>query len=133
RTRSGKIKLSLLLPFQADEMADEGPVQNLCEETTCSICLEYFTDPVIIDCGHIFCQTCITEVWGESDQDASCPQCREPCEQRNVRPNQQLASILANQVADSLPPGAGLGGSCGPIRLLHSESCCSRTNQTAAF
>ncbi|XP_077777980.1 zinc finger protein RFP-like [Podarcis muralis] len=75
-------------------MADEGPVQNLCEETTCLICLEYFTDPVIIDCGHIFCQSCITEVWGKSDQDASCPQCREPCQQRNVRPNQQLASIV---------------------------------------
>ncbi|XP_077778235.1 zinc finger protein RFP-like [Podarcis muralis] len=75
-------------------MADEGPVQNLCEETTCSICLEYFTDPVIIDCGHNFCQSCITEAWGKSDQDASCPQCREPHQQRNSRPNRQLASIV---------------------------------------
>nr|XP_028575654.1 zinc finger protein RFP-like isoform X1 [Podarcis muralis] len=75
-------------------MADEGPVQNLCEETTCSICLEYFTDPVIIDCGHNFCQSCITEAWGKSDQEASCPQCREPHQQRNFRPNRQLASIV---------------------------------------
>uniref|UniRef100_A0A670HVY1 Zinc finger protein RFP-like n=1 Tax=Podarcis muralis TaxID=64176 RepID=A0A670HVY1_PODMU len=80
--------------FMADEMADEGPVQNLCEETTCSICLEYFTDPVIIDCGHNFCQSCITEAWGKSDQEASCPQCREPHQQRNFRPNRQLASIV---------------------------------------
>ncbi|CAI5768045.1 finger RFP-like [Podarcis lilfordi] len=75
-------------------MADESPVQNLCEETTCSICLEYFTDPVTIECGHNFCQTCITQAWGNSDQDASCPQCREPRQQRNVRPNRQLASIV---------------------------------------
>ncbi|XP_034962952.2 zinc finger protein RFP isoform X4 [Zootoca vivipara] len=75
-------------------MADEGPVQNLCEETTCSICLEYFTDPVTIDCGHNFCQTCITKTWGKSGGDASCPQCREPCQQRNFRPNRQLASIV---------------------------------------
>ncbi|XP_060126748.1 zinc finger protein RFP isoform X2 [Zootoca vivipara] len=75
-------------------MAVEGPVQNLCEETTCPICLEYFTDPVIIECGHNFCQTCITETWGKSGGDASCPQCREPCQQRNFRPNRQLASIV---------------------------------------
>ncbi|XP_077778116.1 zinc finger protein RFP-like isoform X2 [Podarcis muralis] len=80
--------------FMADEMADESPVQNLCEETTCRICWEYFKDPVIIECGHNFCQSCITQAWGNSDQDASCPQCREPCQQRNVRPNRQLASIV---------------------------------------
>uniref|UniRef100_A0A670I0L4 NPHS2 stomatin family member, podocin n=1 Tax=Podarcis muralis TaxID=64176 RepID=A0A670I0L4_PODMU len=34
--------------------------------------------------------------------------------------------LQANQVADSLPPGDGLGGSCGPIGLLHSGSYCSR-------
>ncbi|CAI5768042.1 finger RFP-like [Podarcis lilfordi] len=80
--------------FMADEMADESPVQNLCEETTCRICREYFKDPVIIECGHNFCQSCITETWGESDGVPSCPQCREPCQQKNVRPNQQLASIV---------------------------------------
>ena len=40
--------------------------------------------------------------------------------------------LQANQVADSLPPGAGLGGSCGPISLLQSQSNCSGTNQTAS-
>uniref|UniRef100_A0A671UDA9 E3 ubiquitin-protein ligase TRIM21-like n=1 Tax=Sparus aurata TaxID=8175 RepID=A0A671UDA9_SPAAU len=29
----------------------------------CSICLDVFTDPVTIPCGHNFCKTCITQHW----------------------------------------------------------------------
>uniref|UniRef100_A0A670HKK1 Uncharacterized protein n=1 Tax=Podarcis muralis TaxID=64176 RepID=A0A670HKK1_PODMU len=104
----------------ADEMADEGPVQNLCEETTCSICLEYFTDPVIIDCGHNFCQTCITEAWRNSDQDASCPQCREPCQQRNFRPNRQLANIVEIAKKFSLQMARG-AEALGKVCERHQE------------
>ncbi|XP_032997525.1 zinc finger protein RFP-like isoform X2 [Lacerta agilis] len=89
-------------------MAGEGPVQSLCEETTCSICLEYFTDPVTMDCGHNFCKICITQAWGKSDPDASCPQCREPCQPRNFRPNRQLASIveIVKKFSLQVPKGA---------------------------
>ncbi|XP_077779215.1 zinc finger protein RFP-like [Podarcis muralis] len=120
-----KTKLRFLFPFQADEMADESPVQNLCEETTCCICLEYFTDPVTIECGHNFCQSCITQAWGNSDQDASCPQCREPRQQRNVRPNRQLASIveIAKKFSLQMAKGAeALGKVCErhqePLKLF---------------
>uniref|UniRef100_A0A3P9BN06 E3 ubiquitin-protein ligase TRIM39-like n=1 Tax=Maylandia zebra TaxID=106582 RepID=A0A3P9BN06_9CICH len=33
------------------------------DQFLCSICLEVFTDPVTIPCGHNFCKTCITENW----------------------------------------------------------------------
>uniref|UniRef100_A0A670HXI6 RING-type domain-containing protein n=1 Tax=Podarcis muralis TaxID=64176 RepID=A0A670HXI6_PODMU len=47
-------------------------------EATCSICLEYFRDPVIIpECGHNFCRACLTQCWEKSEGEASCPQCRE--------------------------------------------------------
>ncbi|XP_034962975.1 zinc finger protein RFP-like isoform X2 [Zootoca vivipara] len=106
-------------------MADEGPVQNLCEETTCSICLEYFTDPVTIDCGHNFCQTCITRALGGPDREASCPQCRDRCQQRNFRPNRQLASIveIARKFSLQMAKGAeALGRVCErhkePLKLF---------------
>ncbi|XP_048347911.1 E3 ubiquitin-protein ligase TRIM41-like [Sphaerodactylus townsendi] len=43
------------------------PVVTLHEEAVCAICLDYFTDPVSIGCGHNFCRVCITQLWGAGD------------------------------------------------------------------
>ncbi|XP_070593743.1 E3 ubiquitin-protein ligase TRIM39-like [Erythrolamprus reginae] len=75
-------------------MASEAPLQDLAEETTCSICLEYFQDPVLIpECGHNFCRGCLTRSWGTSESEASCPQCRQTFAPRSVLPNRQLARV----------------------------------------
>ncbi|XP_042307782.1 zinc finger protein RFP-like isoform X3 [Sceloporus undulatus] len=74
-------------------MAGESPVKGLCEETTCPLCLDFFTDPVAIDCGHNFCQACLTQCWGASQEEVSCPQCRETIQQKAFKPNRQLANI----------------------------------------
>uniref|UniRef100_A0A6J0VJQ1 Zinc finger protein RFP-like n=1 Tax=Pogona vitticeps TaxID=103695 RepID=A0A6J0VJQ1_9SAUR len=78
-------------------MAGANPIQSLCEETTCPICLGYFQDPVMTDCGHVFCQKCIAQHWaggGEPSSDAIfCPQCREPCPEGSLRPVRPLANI----------------------------------------
>ncbi|XP_006761512.1 PREDICTED: E3 ubiquitin-protein ligase TRIM41 isoform X2 [Myotis davidii] len=42
-------------------------VQSLQEEAVCAICLDYFTDPVSISCGHNFCRMCVTQLWGGED------------------------------------------------------------------
>ncbi|XP_062979604.1 zinc finger protein RFP-like [Elgaria multicarinata webbii] len=74
--------------------AVDTPVQDLCEEATCPICLEYFKDPVIvIECGHNFCRACLRQCWGEKDTEASCPQCRKTIQQKDIRPNRQLANV----------------------------------------
>ncbi|XP_054831887.1 zinc finger protein RFP-like isoform X1 [Eublepharis macularius] len=76
-------------------MAAAGAAQELCEELTCSVCLDYFTDPVTIaECGHNFCQACLTLSWGESGAEAFCPQCRGIVQQRNPKPNRQLANVV---------------------------------------
>ncbi|XP_015279110.1 PREDICTED: zinc finger protein RFP-like [Gekko japonicus] len=75
-------------------MATERLLGEFCEETTCSICLEYFKDPVILDCGHNFCQACLTQCGAESGTGACCPQCREVFQQKNFRPNRQLANLV---------------------------------------
>nr|XP_056701044.1 zinc finger protein RFP-like [Euleptes europaea] len=110
-------------------MAEESPVQGLCEETTCSICLEYFKDPVIIDCGHIYCHACLTEYCGKFGTDASCPQCRETVQQKSFRPNRQLASIveLAKKFSLQLPSeiqsSSRIGGAEAPGQVCarHQE------------
>ncbi|XP_060053381.1 E3 ubiquitin-protein ligase TRIM52 isoform X3 [Erinaceus europaeus] len=45
------------------------PVQTLQEEAVCAICLDYFTDPVSIGCGHNFCRGCVTQLWGKEDEE----------------------------------------------------------------
>ncbi|XP_034645038.1 zinc finger protein RFP-like [Trachemys scripta elegans] len=75
-------------------MAAANPAKTLQDEVTCPICLEYFKDPVSLDCDHSFCRACITQCWGRFATDISCPQCREIFPQRNLRPNRQLRNIV---------------------------------------
>nr|XP_008104092.1 PREDICTED: zinc finger protein RFP isoform X3 [Anolis carolinensis] len=73
-------------------MASGDPVKKLCEELSCPICLEYFKEPVILSCGHNFCQSCLDQYWEEKE--ASCPQCREKVQGGDIRPNRQLANVV---------------------------------------
>nr|XP_023961333.1 zinc finger protein RFP-like isoform X4 [Chrysemys picta bellii] len=68
--------------------------ESLRDELSCPICLEYFTDPVTIECGHNFCRACISQCWVETEPNFSCPQCRETAQQRNLRPNRQLGNVV---------------------------------------
>ncbi|XP_065420692.1 zinc finger protein RFP-like [Chrysemys picta bellii] len=75
-------------------MAAANPAKTLQDELTCSICLDYFKDPVSLDCDHNFCRACITQCWGGFATDVSCPQCREIFPQRNLRLNRQLRNVV---------------------------------------
>ncbi|XP_030055767.1 E3 ubiquitin-protein ligase TRIM39-like isoform X3 [Microcaecilia unicolor] len=74
-------------------MAAANAAESLRDEASCSICLDYFKDPVMTDCGHNFCRSCITQSWERRDTDFPCPQCRETSQQRNLRSNRQLANM----------------------------------------
>ncbi|KAM5247587.1 tripartite motif-containing protein 6 [Ctenodactylus gundi] len=70
---------------------------DIQDEVTCPICLELLKEPMSIDCGHSFCQDCITENREKSDHaqagESSCPVCRTTYQHRNLRPNRHLAII----------------------------------------
>uniref|UniRef100_A0A674JXU2 Tripartite motif containing 7 n=1 Tax=Terrapene triunguis TaxID=2587831 RepID=A0A674JXU2_9SAUR len=78
---------------------------NLQDEATCSVCLEFFKDPVSIECGHNFCRACITKSWRGLEMDFPCPQCREIFQQKNFRPNRQLAN-MCEIISQFAVPGA---------------------------
>nr|XP_028576307.1 zinc finger protein RFP-like [Podarcis muralis] len=109
--------------------AAERPVKDLCDESTCSICLEYFKDPVTIpECGHNFCRGCLIQCWGESEAEASCPQCRRVVQQNNLIPNRQLANFVEITKRFSLQSGEeeqGKGRVCQkhqePLKLFCKE------------
>ncbi|XP_060706381.1 zinc-binding protein A33-like isoform X1 [Hemiscyllium ocellatum] len=73
-------------------MASRQQLLSFTEETICPICLDFFTDPVILECGHNFCRSCITQSW-ENKEINSCPQCREGFQGRNLRVNRALANL----------------------------------------
>uniref|UniRef100_A0A670HXE3 Zinc finger protein RFP-like n=1 Tax=Podarcis muralis TaxID=64176 RepID=A0A670HXE3_PODMU len=106
--------------------ASGGPVQDLCEEATCPICLESFRDPVIIpECGHNFCRSCLIQCWGESEGEASCPQCREILQHRNLIPNRPLANVLEKLRLQGEKETEGKGKICEkhqePLKLFCKE------------
>uniref|UniRef100_A0A4W3GX79 RING-type E3 ubiquitin transferase n=1 Tax=Callorhinchus milii TaxID=7868 RepID=A0A4W3GX79_CALMI len=65
---------------------------SLTEELICPVCLELFTDPVILDCSHSFCRSCITQCW-EKPGPSSCPVCQETLPERNLRTNRALGNL----------------------------------------
>nr|XP_028576179.1 zinc finger protein RFP-like [Podarcis muralis] len=106
-----------------------GHIQRLRDEATCSICLDYFKDPVTIpECGHNFCRSCLIQCWGESEAEASCPQCRERVQRRSLVSNRQLANMVEIAQNLSLQEGkeeGGKGGVCEdhqePLKLFCKE------------
>ncbi|XP_073506472.1 E3 ubiquitin/ISG15 ligase TRIM25-like isoform X1 [Phyllobates terribilis] len=77
---------------------------GLRKELNCSICMEIYTDPVTLRCGHSFCRVCIDGVqdteggYGEY----SCPDCRAtfhkwPPLQKNITLCNVVENVLSTQ------------------------------------
>ncbi|XP_034530110.1 E3 ubiquitin-protein ligase TRIM39-like [Notolabrus celidotus] len=65
------------------------------EQFQCSICLDVFTDPVTIPCGHNFCKSCITKHWDVKLQ-CECPLCKDIFETRpQLRVNKFISEMAA--------------------------------------
>ncbi|XP_072896367.1 zinc-binding protein A33-like [Hemitrygon akajei] len=73
-------------------MASKQQVDSWNEELICPVCLDFFTDPVILVCGHNFCRSCITRCW-ETEERNSCPECREVFAERTLRISRALANL----------------------------------------
>ncbi|XP_058141395.1 tripartite motif-containing protein 10-like [Dasypus novemcinctus] len=91
-------------------MATASSVSSLAEEVTCPICQGALREPVTIACGHNFCRGCLTrycEPAGGPDAPRSCPLCREPLGPGRLRPNWQLAGVVASLERLQLLPAPG--------------------------
>ncbi|KAM3922026.1 nuclear factor 7, ovary-like [Leptodactylus fuscus] len=54
------------------------------DELNCSICLNIYTDPVTLRCGHNYCRGCINRTWDTQQASGvyTCPECREEFRER---------------------------------------------------
>ena len=58
-------------------VADEA-LKKLADQLECSICLDSFTDPKLLQCFHVFCKTCLEPmvIQGQDQSSLHCPNCR---------------------------------------------------------
>ncbi|XP_039598480.1 E3 ubiquitin-protein ligase TRIM47-like, partial [Polypterus senegalus] len=75
----------------------EAQLFGLQDEFSCSMCLDIFSDPMSLSCGHSFCLKCLTDYWDQS-QVCSCPQCRHTF---TTRPELHRNTVL-NEVIKKL-------------------------------
>ncbi|XP_032903310.1 zinc-binding protein A33-like [Amblyraja radiata] len=73
-------------------MASKKQVESWTDEAVCPTCLDFFTDPVALECGHNFCRSCITRFWDREGRN-SCPECGEAFEERTLRVSWALARL----------------------------------------
>ncbi|XP_075043061.1 E3 ubiquitin/ISG15 ligase TRIM25-like [Mixophyes fleayi] len=98
---------------------------DLRQELNCSICLNIYTDPVTLRCGHNFCRVCIDRVLDTQEGSGvySCPECRAECQERpalirsitvcnvvgsflSTRPDQEETGIFCTYCINSPVPAA---------------------------
>ncbi|XP_077327257.1 E3 ubiquitin-protein ligase TRIM39-like [Lithobates pipiens] len=96
---------------------------DLRAELECSVCLNIYTDPVTLRCGHNFCRVCIDGVLDtqEGSGGYSCPECRKrsrsrPALHRNItlhniaetflsaQPHQEESGVFCTHCVDSPVP-----------------------------
>ncbi|XP_068172110.1 E3 ubiquitin-protein ligase TRIM39 [Antennarius striatus] len=65
----------------------------LALELTCPICLELFSQPVSIPCGHIYCFGCL-QTMGEDLDHHNCPECQAEYQTDGLVKNFKMCSII---------------------------------------
>ncbi|XP_068127090.1 E3 ubiquitin-protein ligase TRIM39-like [Hyperolius riggenbachi] len=96
---------------------------DLSEELECSLCLDIYTDPVTLRCGHNFCRVCIDRVLDSQERSGGyfCPECRKKFTVRpglhknfalrniaerflSTRPDQEASGVRCTYCVDSPVP-----------------------------
>lgn len=57
-----------------ENLSKKNHPETLVLELTCPICLQLFSEPVSLPCGHIYCLACL-QTMGEGLDQHSCPEC----------------------------------------------------------
>nr|DBA27859.1 TPA: hypothetical protein GDO54_008308 [Pyxicephalus adspersus] len=100
----------------------------------CSICLDLFTNPLSLPCGHTFCQTCIHGHWDSQNPQRdtfSCPDCRLVFTQRpEPQKNVSIQGVLDLLKKQNLRTILGASKDSGP---KDAKIICPEHNQELTF
>ena len=88
-------------------------------EEECSVCHEQFTEPKLLQCGHLLCRHCLLS-WLKSQAEAKCPLCRCAIVEPEERGSKSLEDI-----ADGFPTDLAMAALVEADRLLNKgHNCC---------
>ena len=83
-------------------MAEKDTLQKLQDQLQCTICLDTYTDPKVLQCDHVYCRECLRQLLLRNmsgDHSLTCPSCRQvtPVPENGVqslKPAFQINSFL---------------------------------------
>lgn len=86
-------------------MARKMSINELEDQLLCPICLEIFKEPLMLQCGHSYCKSCLGSLLCNLDQQLLCPECRQAVDCSTSPPNVTLARVieLMQNIGDSDP------------------------------
>ena len=96
-------------------MAEKGALQKLEEQLRCTICLDTYTDPKVLQCDHVYCRECLRQLLLRNlpgERSLTCPNCRQdtPVPENGVQglqPAFQINNFL--EIQDVLKKDAEVG------------------------
>ncbi|XP_036299463.2 E3 ubiquitin-protein ligase TRIM69 isoform X1 [Pipistrellus kuhlii] len=76
------------------QMPSKGQIQEITKELHCLLCNDWFRDPLMLTCGHNFCQACIQNFWKQQEKETFCPKCKILCQYGNCAFNLVLEKLV---------------------------------------
>ncbi|KAL6482052.1 hypothetical protein MHYP_G00101320 [Metynnis hypsauchen] len=117
---------------------------SLHHDLSCPVCLEIFTDPVLLSCGHSFCGTCLQKSWTKSSE-RECPVCRRRSSRDHPPPDLALRNACETYKQQKRSRDSGsqdllcslhfekLSLFCVDDQKLVCGQCVSQDHQTHSF
>ncbi|KAJ1816362.1 E3 ubiquitin ligase, partial [Coemansia sp. RSA 2599] len=106
---------------------------KLSEALQCTICIETFSSPHTLSCGHTFCKECLVQWLAVS---MMCPTCRAPVDQRPALSYtiQEMVSLVdARDAGEPAPPPSSSASSSLAAALMAVNGDRSSTPQANVF
>ncbi|XP_069605318.1 nuclear factor 7, brain-like [Ranitomeya imitator] len=97
------------------------------DELSCSICLNIYTDPVTLRCGHNFCRECIDQALDTQEGSGvyTCPDCREEFQDRPLLYTTIALRNIAEHFHTLQPESSVFCSYCNHSPVPAAKSCLS--------
>ncbi|CAF1070783.1 unnamed protein product [Rotaria sordida] len=98
-------------------------IENLENLLQCTICLERFQIPKVLECQHTFCLKCLQNIYDSQNQTLTCPTC-----QRNMKLTENLNELPNNILIINLMDIQPIKAKCSSCQKIEILTLCEYCN-----